>query len=113
MLIVITLRAQEDTTIVQSDSSYWKIGGNTALTFSQVTLTNWAAGGQNSIAINSNFGIFANRVKDRGKWENSMDLAYGIINQEESSGFSKSDDLINIVTKYSYRIKSESGKWFS
>lgn len=97
---------------IQEDTTYWKIGGNTALTFSQVSLTNWAAGGQNSIAINSNFGIFANRVKDRGKWENSLDLAYGIINQEESTGFSKSDDLINIATKYSYQMNSKSGKWF-
>ncbi len=105
--------SQQDTTQIESDTSYWKIGGNASLTFSQVSLTNWAAGGQNSIAINSNFGIFANRIKDRGKWENSMDLAYGIINQEESSGFSKSDDLINFVTKYSYKMKdSGNGKWF-
>lgn len=109
-LFTASISAQTDS--IQQDTSYWRIGGNTALTFSQVTLTNWAAGGQNSIAINSNFGIFANRIKDRGKWENSLDLAYGIINQEESSGFSKSDDLINLVTKYSYRMKSKSGKWF-
>ena len=108
MLLVITWV----TTSAQQDTTYWEIGGNTALTFSQVTLTNWAAGGQNSIAINSNFGIFANRIKDRGKWENSLDLAYGIINQEESSGFSKSDDLINLVTKYSYKMNAIGGKWF-
>ena len=112
LLFLTTVIAQQDTTQIKSDTSYWKKGGNAALTFSQVSLTNWAAGGQNSVAINSNFGIFANRIKKRGKWENSMDLAYGIINQEESSGFSKSDDLINIVTKYSYRVKDSSGKWF-
>ena len=107
-----TAFSQQDTTTSQQDTTYWRIGGNSALTFSQVSLTNWAAGGQNSIAINSNFGIFANRVKNRGKWENSLDLAYGIINQEESSGFSKSDDLINFATKYSYKIKPGSNKWF-
>ena len=112
ILRAFNLLAQEDTTLVQSDTSYWRIGGSSALTFSQVTLTNWAAGGQNSISINSNFGIFANRLKARGKWENSMDLAYGIINQEESSGFSKSDDLINVATKYSYQMKATGGKWF-
>lgn len=96
----------------QQDTTYWRVGGNTALTFSQVSLTNWAAGGQNSVAINSNFGVFANWIKDRNKWENSLDLAYGVINQEESSGFSKSDDLINFVTKYSYKMNTSSGKWF-
>ncbi|MEO9484121.1 MAG: DUF3078 domain-containing protein [Ekhidna sp.] len=93
------------------DTTYWTIGGTSSLTFSQVSLTNWAAGGQNSVAVNSNFSIFANRVKGRGKWENSMDLAYGLIKQG-SAGFSKSDDLINIVTKYSYQITRDNGKWF-
>ncbi|MEP1031963.1 DUF3078 domain-containing protein [Ekhidna sp.] len=96
---------------VTQDTTYWRIGGTSSLTFSQVSLTNWAAGGQNSVAINSNFSIFANRVKGRGKWENSMDLAYGLIKQG-SAGFSKSDDLINIVTKYSYKVKKDNGKWF-
>ena len=96
----------------QQDSTFWRIGGGPALTFSQVSLVNWAAGGQNSIAINSNFGIFADRIEGRGKWENSLDLAYGIINQEESSGFSKSNDLINLVTKYSYKMNALGGKWF-
>ncbi|WP_436515704.1 DUF3078 domain-containing protein [Ekhidna sp. To15] len=93
------------------DTTYWRIGGTSSLTFSQVSLTNWAAGGQNSVAINSNFSIFANRVKGRGKWENSMDLAYGLIKQG-SAGFSKSDDLINLATKYSYQMRKENGKWF-
>lgn len=93
------------------DTTYWRIGGVSSLTFSQVSLTNWAAGGQNSVAVNSNFSIFANRVKGRGKWENSMDLAYGLIKQG-TAGFSKSDDLINLVTKYSYQITNDNGKWF-
>ncbi|WP_420577783.1 DUF3078 domain-containing protein [Ekhidna sp.] len=94
-----------------SDTSYWRNGGVSSLTFSQVSLTNWAAGGQNSVAINSNLGVFANRVKGRGKWENSLDLAYGLIRQGDAS-FTKSDDLINLVTKYSYSMTKESGKWF-
>ena len=94
-----------------SDTSYWRKGGTGSITFSQVSLTNWAAGGQNSVAVNSNLSLFANRVKGRGKWENSLDLAYGLIRQGDAS-FTKSDDLINIVTKYSYRMNRESGKWF-
>lgn len=103
-----TLLAQNTT---RSDTTYWRIGGSSSLTFSQVALTNWAAGGQNSVAINSNFSIFANRVKARGKWENSLDLAYGLIKQGDAS-FNKSDDLINLVTKYSYKVNKDNGKWF-
>ncbi|SNT35814.1 Protein of unknown function [Ekhidna lutea] len=94
-----------------SDTTYWRIGGSSSLTFSQVSLTNWAAGGQNSVAINGNISAFANRVKDRGKWENSIDLAYGLIKQGEFD-FSKSDDLINLATKYSYKVNKDNGKWF-
>jgi len=109
LLVVITLFKVE---AQEADTTYWRVGGVSSLTFSQVSLTNWAAGGQNSVAINSNFSVFANRVKNRSKWENSLDLAYGLINQEESSGFSKSDDLINLVTKYSYQMRTPSGRWF-
>lgn len=99
-------------TIAQtSDTTYWRKGGVSSLTFSQVSLTNWAAGGENSVSINSNFGVFANRIKGRGKWENSLDLAYGLIKQG-SAGFTKSNDLINLVSKYGYLINKDNGKWY-
>ena len=94
-----------------ADTSYWSIGGVSSITLSQVSLTNWAAGGENQVAINGNFSIFANRVKGRGKWENSMDIFYGLLKQGDG-GFTKSDDQLNIVTKYSYKVNNESGKWF-
>ena len=111
-LLTLLLTISVSFLFAQQDTTYWRIGGSTALTFSQVSLTNWAAGGQNSIAINSNFGIFANRIKDRGKWENSLDLGYGLINQEESDGFSKSDDIISFTTKYSYKMHSDNDHWY-
>lgn len=94
-----------------ADTSYWTKGGVSSLTFSQVGLTNWAAGGQNSVAINSILSVYANRIKGRGKWENSLDLAYGLVKQGEAD-FAKSDDLINLVSKYSYNINEDGGKWF-
>lgn len=94
-----------------TDTTYWRKGGNSSLTFSQVSLTNWAAGGQNSASINGNFGVFANRIKGRGKWQNSLDIAYGLIKQG-TGDFDKSDDMINLVTKYGYRIVNGNEKWF-
>ncbi len=94
-----------------TDTTYWTSGGLGALTFSQVSLTNWAAGGQNSAAINSNFSIYADRKKGRGKWENTLDLAYGLIKQG-TGDFDKSDDKLNLVTKYGYRIKRDEERWF-
>lgn len=94
-----------------SDTTYWRKGGFISLTFSNVSLTNWTAGGQNSIAGNGNLSLFANRVKGQGKWENSLDLGYGLVKQADL-GVGKSNDIINLTTKFSYRIKPDNDHWF-
>ena len=98
-------------TAQDTDTTYWKKGGISTLTFSQVSLTNWAAGGQNSAAVNFNFGTFADYQKGRTKWENSLDVAYGLIKQADND-FEKSDDKLNIITKYGYQINNDNEKWF-
>ncbi len=95
-----------------ADTTYWLSGGQADLTFSQVNLTNWAAGGQNSTAWNSSFSFFADRNKNRSKWTNNIDLGYGIIKQGADSRFLKSDDRISLVANYQYRITPEGERWF-
>ncbi len=96
----------------QSDTTYWKKGGFVAATFSQVSLSDsWSAGGSENIAINGATGLFADFRKDRNTWENSLDLGYGIINQN-NLGFEKSDDKINLVTKYGHQIVEGDSRWF-
>jgi hypothetical protein len=59
MLNISTLNAQEE-----ADSlKYWKTGGDVSLTFSQVSLNNWAAGGRNSVSGNFLFNTIANYAK--------------------------------------------------
>ena len=94
-----TARAQN------ADTTYWTSGGFVALTFSNVTLSDsWSAGGAENMSINGATGLFANYAKARTTWESSLDLGYGMINQD-NQGFEKSDDKINLVTKYGYQIK--------
>lgn len=95
-----------------TDTTYWTSGGFVAITFSNVTLSDsWAAGGAENMSINGATGLFANYAKDRTTWENSLDLGYGMINQD-NSGFEKSDDKINLVTKYGYQIKEGNSQWY-
>ena len=97
----------------QSDTTYWTGGGLTSLTFSQVSLENWTGGGQQSVALNGLGGFFADYKKSRHTWENSLDVAYGLIRQGgKEVDFTKSDDKINLVTKYGYRVKNESEHWY-
>lgn len=111
-LIAVVLFCTANTLSAQSDTTYWTSGGFVALTFSNVTLSkSWSAGGVASVSVNGATGLFANYAKDRTTWESSLDLGYGMINQDKQ-GFEKSDDKINLVTKYGYQIKKGNSKWF-
>ena len=77
----------------------WKTGGRIALTFNQVALSNWAAGGENSFSGNTEFRLSANYVKGKNTWDNSLMMAYGLIKQE-SRNLNKNDDRIELISKY-------------
>lgn len=89
-----TLRAQRaDTT------QGWKTGGVVGFNFAQTSLINWAAGGENSLAINGMFSGFANYKKGKSVWDNTLDIGYGLIKQG-SEDFKKTDDKIDFLSKY-------------
>ncbi len=108
LTIVVFAKAQNTE---PADTSYWKKGGAGTITFSNVSLTNWAAGGQNSVSLNGYLGLFANYSKDRASWDNSLDIGYGLLKQGEAD-FIKSDDKLNFSTKYGYRLKKEDSKYY-
>lgn len=90
-----TLRTQSaDTT------QGWKKGGIIAINLAQTSLTNWAAGGQNSLAVNGIFSLFANMKKGKSIWDNSLDLGYGLLKQGKNADFRKTDDKIDFLSKY-------------
>lgn len=86
---------------VSSDTTTgWKKGGVITVNIAQTSLTNWAAGGQNSIALNGLFSLFANYKKDKAVWDNSLDLGYGVLKQGKDADFLKTDDKIDFLSKY-------------
>ncbi len=84
----------------------WDVGGQFTLNFSQTYLSNWAAGGQNSLAGTSFASMFARYKKNRHSWENTLDLAYGILSQDDRSPI-KTDDRIDFTSKYGYETQVE------
>jgi hypothetical protein len=78
----------------------WKKGGVAGLNFAQTSLTNWAAGGQNSLSINGFLSAFANYKQGKSSWDNSLDLGYGLLKQGIDDYFTKTDDKIDISSKY-------------
>ena len=78
----------------------WKKGGLFALNLAQTSLTNWAAGGQNSAAVNGIFSAFGNYKQGKSAWDNSLDIGYGILKQGKDASPMKTDDKFDLFSKY-------------
>jgi hypothetical protein len=87
----------------------WNKGGTITYNLNQVALTNWAAGGQNSIAINGFLSLYAHHKKGKGSWDNYLDLAYGTTKQGKEGEWLKNDDRIDFTSKYG---RQASNKWY-
>lgn len=94
-LILISFR------VFSQNDTIWRTGGLSALNFNQVSLTNWAAGGDNSIGGNALLNLYTNMKKNNWAWDNSLDLAIGgsKIGKQE---FRKTDDKIDLNSKVGY-----------
>ena len=73
------------------NDTLWKTGGVFNVMFSQVSLSNWAAGGENSVALNGLANLFAYHKKGNTTWDTNLDLGFGLTQQGEESA-RKNDD---------------------
>jgi len=102
--MILGVQAQESP---KADTA-WKFGGTTSLNLSQLSLTNWAAGGDNSLSGNALVNLSANYAKDNTSWENKLVLGFGLIKQGDDPT-RKSDDQIDLASKLGIKA---SDKWF-
>jgi hypothetical protein len=87
----------------------WKTGGLYNLNFNQAALSNWSAGGdKSSLSLNTLLSMYAFYTDGKHFWDNTLDLAYGMVNTT-SLGTRKSDDRIDLVSKYGYDLGK---KWY-
>ncbi len=82
----------------------WKKGAILNLNFSQVALENWTGGGQNSISATGAANLFADYRKGKISWQNSLDMAYGMLSQRKDP-FIKNDDKIQLNSKIGRKIR--------
>ena len=83
----------------------WTKNTEVGLAVSQVSLTNWAAGGDNSVAGNGYFNFTAKYAKEKTSWENGLSLAYGLSKQGDLK-MRKTDDKIDFYSKLGHKIAS-------
>jgi hypothetical protein len=105
--------AKELTNFSKADTSgkLWTTGGVLQVNLTQVSLTNWAAGGFNSLGGIAQFNGSANRHKGRHVWDNSLVLAFGG-QLQAAQGIPakdgtpvKTDDRIELNTKWGRELK--------
>jgi hypothetical protein len=100
MIISCSVFAQDD---IKCDTC-WKRSLFSALNFNQASFSNWSAGGDNSIGLLAVTNAFYNykAIDSSRTWENSLDLAYGII-QNGNNPLRKNEDRIEFISKYGHR----------
>ena len=93
----------------QRDTSYWHGSGVAGVSLSQVSLSNWAAGGDGSIAFDLMFNYGLDYKRDKHLWQNRLELAYGM-NKTQTNGTRKTNDKIYLSSTYGYKI---SKRWYA
>lgn len=94
-----SLRAEEQ---VKKDSS-WMLSGMAALNLTQISLSNWSAGGEDAIGFDIHFAYSADYKKKKHLWQNRLELAYGL-NRTETDGSKKTNDKIYFSSTYGYEL---------
>lgn len=84
-------------------SSKWKGQGTTGINMTQVSLSNWAAGGENSIAFDLHLNYSLDYKYKKHLWQNRLELGYGL-NDTKSNGTRKINDKIFLSSNYGYNI---------
>ncbi|MGC4101562.1 DUF3078 domain-containing protein [Ferruginibacter sp.] len=97
--------------VKSAEKDGWKKSGTLVLNLNQGSLSNWAAGGeQNTLGVNGIFNYGINYRKGKNTWDNYFNLALGFQNATSYNKFRKTDDLIDITSKYGYQVAK---KWYA
>ena len=88
-----------------ADSVTWTKTGNWGMNFANVGLSNWAAGGQNSVSLGTIFSFTSTRESANSTWKNQFDVALGGAKVGEQD-FRKTDDAIILLSQYSKKINT-------
>ncbi len=82
--------------------SGWTAKGSVTVGVTGSYFNQWAAGGINSLGINSLLNYSINYRQGKNAWDNTLITAYGLMNQgfSTSDAWIKTDDRLDITSKY-------------
>ena len=100
---IVSLCAVTSAAAQEISDTTWTGKGVAGLNLSQVSLSNWAAGGDGSVAFDVLLNYDLVYRRERHLWQNRLELAYGL-NNTSSNGMRKTNDKIYLSSVYGYRI---------
>ncbi|MCQ2181713.1 MAG: DUF3078 domain-containing protein [Bacteroidales bacterium] len=90
---------------------YWALSSAFDLGFNQTSLTNWAAGGFNTITLAAGIDASANYARNLLSWNNRLQLNYAFQYTADKKGIlQKSNDRIYLESLVAYKTGANS-KW--
>ena len=81
---------------------HFVFGGFTSLTFNQVSLSNWVAGGEDALSATGILNLFGKYKKEKIAWDNSLDLGYSFL-KSGSQGLRKNEDKMEFNSILGYK----------
>ena len=75
----------------------WKMHGRFAFIFNQSSFSNWASGGENTVAGNINLNYDVNYKKENLNWDTRLITSYGL-SHISNKGYRKTDDRFELNT---------------
>lgn len=94
-----------------SKPQYWTITNKPGLLLTQTSFVNWTKGGNNSIAGITSFVGGYNYKNGRLLWTNGVTLKYGLSKESGNEYTTKTNDVIDLKSTFSYKSSIES-KWY-
>ena len=92
---------------------YWETSLKTQVNVGQTQLTNWAAGGDNTVSLAAFIDGNANWKRGEMFWNNRLQLDYGFLYASSKPILQKSTDRIYLESKWGYKAPSTKYLYFS
>ena len=92
---------------------YWTSSLKTNLNFGQTGLTNWAAGGDNTVSLAAFIDANANYKKNDMFWNNRLQLDYGFLYASSKPIIQKSSDRLYLESKWGFKTAAMKNFSFS
>ena len=96
------LSQAEEVPVETPKPKYWTNTVQTNINFGQTYLSQWAAGGYNTVTIAGNIDASANYAQDKMIWNNRLQLDYGTLYSADKPIYQKNKDRIYFESKWGY-----------